>query len=250
MTTQAATTTTTDTAAPPAPAALPVTPAAGTPPAAGAGGESAAPAAAATLLTPAAEAAPKTGAPAEGEKAQTPEAKAAADAAAAIDLKLPDGFTADETLDKFKGVAKELKLDSAGAQKLFDLFVERATSEAAEEKKMVAGWEKSLREDKEFAGTKGELFDGNLRLAQKAVAKFVDEPTRQFLQTSGIGNHPGLVRAFQKMAKAIGEDTVAGTGATPVVPDSKPKNRGEVLAGLYPSMHGGAPQQLPPGVKP
>ena len=48
----------------------------------------------------------------------------------------------------------------------------------------------------------------NLALAIKAVEMFGDAELRSVLDSTGMGNHPVIVRAFYKAGKAISEDTV------------------------------------------
>jgi hypothetical protein len=203
---------------------------AGAPAVAPAPAPAAAPAAAPTTLlgTPPAPAA--TEAPA-GEK--KPEGAAPAPAAAAeLELKLPAGFDPkDAMLGEFKGVAKELGLKSEQAQKIFDLYAKSQEPMARALGTLYSGsegWVEGLKKDPEFGGAN---FDKSARMAAMAVAKFGGEPLRELFDSSGLGNHPALVKTFAAIGKALAaEDSVAGSSSQGTAPAADP------LAVMFPSM--------------
>jgi hypothetical protein len=61
-----------------------------------------------------------------------------------------------------------------------------------------------VKTDKELGGT---ALDGNIRLAQSALTKFGTPELRAALDTTGMGNHPEVVRVFTRIGKAMAEDT-------------------------------------------
>lgn len=175
--------------------------------------------------------------PPGGEAAAPKGTQAPTDAApgADVELKLPEGWKSDDRLvGNFKGVAKELGLDSAKAQKLFDLHVgavaESQKQIAAGWEKQVADWETAARADKEYGGAS---FDSNLEIARRAVERLGGPGLRQFLAESGMGNNPELIRFAVRAGKAISEDSIGGDAG------SAPKNADPEAAyrAMYPSMY-------------
>jgi hypothetical protein len=176
-------------------------------------------------------------APAALESAPPADAPAAPPAPVALEVKFPEGFAADDALvGKFKPLAQELGLDSPKAQKLVDLFVEAQTAAAqkaeAEVERQHKVWTESLKADKEFGGAE---FDASVQVARKAMVKFASPELRTFLEETGLGNHPELVRFAYRIGKSIAEDSVAGTTGAGT---QTPQNSDAALhRALYPSMH-------------
>lgn len=65
----------------------------------------------------------------------------------------------------------------------------------------------SLR--KEF----GSAFDENVELYRSAVRKFGGDELKQLLETSGMANHPVMVKAMSKIGKMLASDEIHGEGA-------------------------------------
>lgn len=147
--------------------------------------------------------------PADGKQGE--KAEEGGEKPAPIEIKLPEGVEADETLvDALKGAAK----DSESAQKLVDAYVaaQKASVEKQQEahQAQVKAWAEELRADKEFGGAN---FDGNVKAAQAAVRRFGSPALTQFFNNSGLGNHPEIVKFCAAIGKAIAEDSVAGTSS-------------------------------------
>lgn len=150
----------------------------------------------------------------EGAGEETTLLGGSAEAPAEIELKLPDGFQADdELLGSFKASAKELGLKSEGAQKLFDLYAKAAQSEQAKVeadfRAQSETWVKEIRADKEIGG---EALQGNLRAANGVVTRFGGKDAHEVLNATGLGNHPAFVRMFARIGKALAEDNSGGGG--------------------------------------
>lgn len=134
------------------------------------------------------------------------------DKPADIELKLPEGYkAADGEVDAFKALAKDLGLDSAKAQKLFDtrLKEREALQEqlASGAKAQVAEWGAALKADAELGGAK---FAESFEVAKRGLAKFGTPELKALLRDTGLGAHPEVVRAFFRAGKAISEDSSAG----------------------------------------
>lgn len=70
-------------------------------------------------------------------------------------------------------------------------------------KTMVTGWKETVNKDPELGGER--LAETAIKSSRAAKAIF-DNETLKFLNDTGYGNHPGLVRAMLKVHDLIGED--------------------------------------------
>lgn len=127
------------------------------------------------------------------------------------EFKAPDGVTLDTDLVAgLEGIAKDLKLSQADAQRIADLGVKLSQKHAAtadaEAKAQLTEWETQAKADKEFGGTK---FAENLGIAKTAMTNFGSPALVEFLNDSGLGSHPEVIRMFLKVGKAISEDSLA-----------------------------------------
>lgn len=145
----------------------------------------------------------------EGEKAQE------AAAPEAYELKAPEGREFDEgVLGAFTDVARELNLSNEAAQKVLDKIapalaekVERGIAETR------AQWAEQSRSDTEFGG---KALEENLGVARKALDSFGTPALRELLDSSGLGNHPEVIRLLVRAGRAISEDKmVTGSGTNP-----------------------------------
>jgi hypothetical protein len=147
-----------------------------------------------------------------------PEAKADG-APESYELKAPEGRDFDpDVLGAFADVAKDLNLTNESAQKVIDKIAP-ALAEKFERNVAAARaqWETDTRSDTEIGGDK---LDQNLGVARKALESFGTPALKELLNTSGLGNHPEVVRLLVRAGKAISEDSmVSGTGtSTPADP--------------------------------
>jgi len=127
------------------------------------------------------------------------------------DFKLPDGVSFDETgITAFSEFAKENKLSQESAQ---DLLAKLAPALAQRQEQALeqvkTQWADTAKADKEFGGDK---LNENLAIAKKAIDKFGSPELSAFLNESGLGNHPEIIRAFYRAGKAISEDVFVGGG--------------------------------------
>lgn len=165
----------------------------------------------------------QTGAPA-AQTGATDEGKTpAAEAAVEYKFDMPEGVELDQgDLAKFTDVAKELKLPADAAKKLVDIAAQREVARANAFAKQVEGWGNTVKADPELG--KAE----NLASAKKVIDTYGTPELRDLLNSTGMGNHPEVVRMMQKIGKAISEDTFTagrGNGNTP------PRDAASVLYG-------------------
>lgn len=120
------------------------------------------------------------------------------------ELKMPEGVQLDSAAaEEFTAIAKELKLNQEAAQKLADIGAKMATRQAEAHAKLVETWTEQVKTDKEIGGDK---LDENLGIARKAIDTFGSPELKALLNSSGLGNHPEVVKLAYKVGKAISED--------------------------------------------
>lgn len=117
-------------------------------------------------------------------------------------------------LEQFEPIARELNLTNEQAQKMVDLYgtkimpmVQQQQAEAWQ--KTTEQWAADVKADKEIGGDK---LTANLSAAQRALDQFGDPELKEYLDSTGLGNHPALVKAFIKVGKAMSEDKVVTGG--------------------------------------
>ena len=141
------------------------------------------------------------------------------------DFKLPEGFESDsEILENFKTIAKETGLSQEKAQGFVDLAAQ--LFQKAQEHSEAAfvqtrhDWVKSLQADSEYGGVK---FNQTINAANRALNKAGSPELVAFLQETGFGDHPELIKMLAKFDKMTSEDhTVAKTDAAkPRIPTAQ-----------------------------
>lgn len=130
-------------------------------------------------------------------------------------FQLPDGVEIDaKAIELASPVFKELGLTQENAQKVVGLYTEltkqldeRIATQRAE---TIADWLKQAKADKEIGGAK---WSKSLEQAQSIVNKYADAETRQFLEETGLGNHPGLIKMLAKAGANFSEGSFVAQGA-------------------------------------
>ncbi|HCQ7173416.1 TPA: peptidase [Enterobacter cloacae] len=124
------------------------------------------------------------------------------------EFKAGEGVELDtEALKDFEPVARDLNLTNEQAQKLVDAYpkilagVQQRQAEAWQ--KQTEGWAETVKADKEIGGDK---LTANLSAAQRALDQFGTPELKEYLNDTGLGNHPDLVKTFVKIGKAMSED--------------------------------------------
>lgn len=155
------------------------------------------------------------------EDAKTKDTAAAAEGApkdGKYEFKAPEGVQLDADLTKeFTGLAVELNLSQAKAQKVVDLGAKMSASFQAKLvsniETQVTQWGEQAKTDKEIGG---EKFAENLAIA-KAGMKDSTPELRKLLKESGLGNHPEVIRHFYRLGKLAQQDTThRGSETKPV----------------------------------
>ena len=130
-------------------------------------------------------------------------------------LTMPEGVEVDqELLDALGPKFAAKKLTNAEAQELADEFIKlqqkRGETRMKEWGETVQGWVDEAKADKEIGGTN---FDGTVKNAQRFLTAHGTPELREYLNASGGGNHPELIRVFAKAGAMIREDNPAAGGA-------------------------------------
>lgn len=63
---------------------------------------------------------------------------------------------------------------------------------------------------KEWGGE--EKYNANIEIAKKAVNTYGDKSLIEFLEKTGLGNHPSIIKAFAKAGENLKEDTIIENG--------------------------------------
>lgn len=145
--------------------------------------------------------------PADGDKPEDEEQKQEG-APEKYEFTAGEGVELDsEALKDFEPVARDLNLTNEQAQKLVDAYpkilagVQQRQAEAWQ--KQTEGWAETVKADKEIGGDK---LTANLSAAQRALDQFGTPELKEYLNATGLGNHPDLVKTFVKIGKAMSED--------------------------------------------
>jgi len=175
--------------------------------------------------TTGAESSPPSTTPAEGTPATTtpPEATDVD-----VEFELPEGVALDEQgASEFKALAKELKLPAESAKKLAELAANRARAQHEAHTTLVTGWAEQVKADKEIGGDK---LPETLAVAKKAIDQFGSPELKDLLNSTGLGNHPEVVKLAWRIGKAISEDTFVRGAA------KGPATESDLAKSLFPSM--------------
>ncbi len=134
--------------------------------------------------------------------------------------KLPDALIADEVATKFREHAHGLGLSASQFEKVVGWYTEQMS--AAE--KAVVNAQKAA-DEADMAKLKsdwGGEYDSQVELARRAARQFgVDEKQLQALES--VSGSAGLVRLFNKIGRALGEDRAPGgegSGGFGLTPES------------------------------
>ena len=135
------------------------------------------------------------------------------------EFQAPEGTTVNEAVvGELKTLAKEYGLSQEQAQKVFDLGTKLlGEDEAGREDRwneVREGWRKEVKEDSEVGGAE---FDANIVRAQRALATFGSDALKTFLEDTGYGDNPEIIKFLIAVDKVTGEQATVtgGSGVTP-----------------------------------
>lgn len=141
-----------------------------------------------------------------------------------------------EAFDGFRQIVNTHGLSKEAGQAVLDLALKASAAATAGYegafKDMRSEWVQTLRQDPEFAGSRGERWDKSLALARKAVAAFGTPALREMFDTLGVGDHPELVKFMAKIGAALGDDFQPASAESQ---ESEPDEEA-IIHSRYPSM--------------
>lgn len=138
----------------------------------------------------------------DGQAAGNEQGGAGQGAAEEFSFTPPEGIDLDPAaVDGFKEIVRRHGLKGESAKEVAEygaqLFVKQREAIDAQ----VTKWASEARADPELI--KG--FDRNLAMAESALKKFGDDTLITMLRTTGLGNHPAVIKFCWKVGKALGE---------------------------------------------
>ena len=121
------------------------------------------------------------------------------------EFQVPEGlYPQTELMDQFSTLAKDASLSQEQAAKVMGLWHEMQLKARGDADNNMSAAVTSLQADW------GKDYDSNLGLAKKAVDHFGGKELVDYLDATGMGNHMPLIKAFQTIGKALGEDSMVG----------------------------------------
>ena len=89
-----------------------------------------------------------------------------------------------------------------------------AAQQTAAFEALKASWANEAKAAPDIGGTN---FDQNLGLAKRGIETYFSPDFVKLLDSSGLGNHPEMIRGFMKIGKTVSQDTFVsgGSGQTP-----------------------------------
>jgi hypothetical protein len=194
---------------------------------------------------PAANAGTPAGAAAAATTEATPETPASVVPVVpeTYDLKLPADSKADPAIvERTAAIARELGLSNEAGQKLLEtvhaevVAREAAIAEAA--KPGGTAWKENVDRlaavalaDPEVGGSPEKLA-ANVELGKAVLTKFFPAEVKDFLNETGLGSDPRVLRGLVKIAKSMGEGSLVLGGTD----DGGANTEEAALARMYPSM--------------
>jgi hypothetical protein len=149
----------------------------------------------------------------EGDEGDPPEADAGIPDQ--YQLTAPEGLSLDPVaIELATPVFRELGLSNEQANKLMPVAGQFAQGLIERHQRQFLGqvqaerkaWLDSARNDPEIGGQQWATSIGTAAKALDALGFGKGSAFRALLDESGLGNHPEMIRAFQRVGKAIGED--------------------------------------------
>jgi hypothetical protein len=127
------------------------------------------------------------------------------------DFEVPEEYGINnETLTDYQSWAKENNLTQDQAQAGVNMVTKMQEAQVSQWVEQQKAWVDQAKSDTEIGG---EKFDENISTAVKARDSFGNSEFSEMLDTSGLGNHPEMIRFLNRVGRAISEDKVIVSGA-------------------------------------
>lgn len=107
-------------------------------------------------------------------------------------------------VEEFKQKAHETGMSAEGVRKMAEWYkgLELKQRETMEKSRLMQTDQNILELKKDF----GVNFDTEVKNARKALDAYTDSAFRKYMDDTGLGNHPSLVKAFAKIGRELSED--------------------------------------------
>lgn len=148
----------------------------------------------------------------------------------------------EDMMEAFRKTAYDNRLLPDQAQAMFDFLNNHTSSEV--ERMQASQQEESLAKINSLKEEWGEAFEQNVHSAKLAVDEFGGEDLKAYLNETGLGNDPNIIKVFNEIGKKFfAEDSFKGESkpAYSLSPDDASKRIGEIQGDMngayYNSMH-------------
>lgn len=130
-------------------------------------------------------------------------------------------------VDEFKKKAHETGMSQEGVKKMAEWYkeVELRQHKAIKDAR-------ALQDDQNILALKTEFgvnFDNEVKNARKALDAYTDKSFRQYMDESGLGNHPALVKAFAKIGRELSEDRLVQSDTAVRMMKNEELKKSEIL---------------------
>ncbi len=127
--------------------------------------------------------------------------------AESYELNVPDEMNlSDEERSRFDAVAKELKLDNSGTQKLLEMTQRNQQEQVQKHNQLMDEWKNEILKDKHMGGS---AFESTVAYAKAGLARFdPDNNLFNLLEQTGYGSNPHVVRFLAAIGRSHAEDKV------------------------------------------
>ena len=130
-------------------------------------------------------------------------------------------------VEEFKKKAHETGMSQEGVKKMAEWYkeVELRQHKAIKDAR-------ALQDDQNILALKTEFgvnFDNEVKNARKALDAYTDKSFRQYMDESGLGNHPALVKAFAKIGRELSEDRLVQSDTAVRMMKNEELKKSEIL---------------------
>lgn len=155
----------------------------------------------------------------EGEIAEYRKAMGIPDRPEDYHLPKPEGFPEEIISDEwFRNAAHEIGLSKDQAEKVYAQYYQNMAEQLQTQK--AEKLQKQKKAVEEMQREYGGEYDAKLTQGKRAVQEIGGADFAKFLEESGLGDDPRMIRAAIRMGELIGEDSlVAGRVSTPLAGD-------------------------------
>lgn len=139
---------------------------------------------------------------------------------------VPDTYNQD-VVDEFRKKAHETGMSQEGVRKMAEWYKEVELKQHDAIRKA-----RAAQDDHNILQLKAEWgvhFDDNVKNARKALDAYGDKAFKQYMDETGLGNHPALVKAFAKIGRELSEDRLVQSDTAVRMAKNEELKRSEIL---------------------